>query len=50
MYDQQAFDSLKRFLESHPVSHKAAQFLKKGVDVGVVINDHNECSYFKGTK
>lgn len=30
------------------MSHKAVQFLKKEVDVGVVINDHNECSYFKG--
>ncbi len=49
MYDQQAFDKLKNFFESHSASLAAAKLLKPNVDVGVVINQHNECAFFKDT-
>lgn len=47
MYDQQAFEKLKTFLETHPASLEAVKSLSTKAEVGVVINDHNECVFFK---
>ncbi|MBK9293852.1 MAG: hypothetical protein IPM57_05310 [Oligoflexia bacterium] len=47
MYDQLAFEKLKHFLETNPASVTAIKNLSTKAEVGVVINDHNECVYYK---
>ena len=47
MSDQQAFEKLKDFFENRKACRLAAEPLKKGVEIGVVINDVVDCSFFK---
>lgn len=41
------FEKLKLFLETKPASQKAIRHLKKGVEIGVVIGNQIECTYFQ---
>lgn len=47
MSDQQAFEQLKDFFENRPVCVRAADSLRKSVEIGVVINDVLHCTFFK---
>ncbi len=47
MYDQQAFEQLKSFFETNPVSREAAAPLSSKVEIGVTINEHTQCVFFK---
>lgn len=47
MSDQQAFEKLKDFFENRPVCVKAADPLRKNVEIGIVINNHLDCAFFK---
>ena len=47
MYDQQAFEQLKSFFENKSVSQEAAAPLSSKVEIGIIINQHNECVFHK---
>ena len=47
MSDQQAFEELKEFFENREVSHRAADPLRKGVEIGIILNDRLQCTFFK---
>jgi hypothetical protein len=47
MTDQQAFEELKDFFEKREVSRLAAAPLAQRVEIGIVINDRFQCTFFK---
>ena len=47
MQDQQAFEKLKNFFETHPASLEASKQLKNGTEVGVVLNENIDCAFVK---
>jgi hypothetical protein len=47
MTDQQAFEQLKDFFETRPACKVAADPLRQGVEIGIVINDRTQCAFFK---
>ena len=47
MSDQQAFEKLKEFFETRNACALAADPLRAGVEIGIVINNTLQCSFFK---
>jgi hypothetical protein len=47
MTDHQAFADLKKFFEERPVCARAADPLRKNVEIGIVLNETTECTFFK---
>ncbi|MCC6277845.1 MAG: hypothetical protein IT289_08035 [Oligoflexia bacterium] len=47
MEDQQAFEKLKTFFETHPACREAASSLNNDVEIGIFINSKLECTFFK---
>ena len=47
MTDQRPFEELKDFFENRPVCRKASEPLRQSVEIGIVINDSLNCTFFK---
>ncbi len=47
MSDQQAFEELKVFFENRAVCRQAADSLRQNVEIGIVINESLQCTFFK---
>lgn len=47
MSDQEAFRKLKDFFETRTVCATAADPLRQSVEIGIVINDSIQCTFFK---
>jgi hypothetical protein len=50
MDDQQAFEKLKKFFETHPACRVAADALDDRVEIGIFINSKLECSFHKADR
>lgn len=47
MKQEMYFEKIKEFLETKPASHKLMDYLSSNSEIGIVVGNTLECSYFK---